>query len=78
MPINHRIPDPIHGYLSIPDWLIEIENLPPVRRMLNIRQLGLKSVINFPGAIHTRYGHSLGAMHLAGLLADRLSKKNAR
>ena len=75
MSINRRIPDPIHGYLSIPDWLIEIENLPPVRRMLNIRQLGLKSVINFPGAIHTRYGHSLGAMHLAGLLADRLSKK---
>ena len=73
--INHRIPDPIHGHITIPDWLSEIENYPSVRRMLYIRQLGLKSSINFPGAIHTRYGHSLGAMHLAGILVDKLSSK---
>ena len=75
MPSNYKIPDPIHGHLSVPDWLIEIENSPPVRRMLSIRQLGLKSVIDFPGAIHTRYGHALGAMHLSGLLVDKLSEK---
>jgi len=75
MSISHKIPDPIHGYLSIPDWLIEIENSPSVRRMVSIRQLGLKSIIDFPGAIHTRYGHALGAMHLSGLLVEKLSKK---
>lgn len=75
MPANYKIPDPIHGHLNVPDWLIEIENSPPIRRMLSIRQLGLKSIIDFPGAIHTRYGHALGAMHLSGLLVDRLSEK---
>jgi len=75
LPISHKIPDPIHGHLTIPEWLREIESYPSVRRMLYIRQLGLKSSIDFPGAIHTRYGHSLGVMHLAGLLADNLASK---
>ncbi len=71
----NKIPDPIHGHLGVPDWLREIENTPPVRRMLRIRQLGLKSVIDFPGAIHTRYGHALGVMHLSGFLVDKLYEK---
>jgi len=75
MPISHKIPDPIHGHITFPDWLSEIENYPSVRRMIYIRQLGLKSSIDFPGAIHNRYGHSLGAMHLAGVLVDRLVAK---
>lgn len=75
MPISHKIPDPIHGHVTVPDWLREIESYPSVRRMLYIRQLGLKSSIDFPGAIHTRYGHSLGAMHLAGVLVDRLAER---
>lgn len=37
-----------------------------------IRQLGLKAYIDFPGAIHTRYGHALGAMHTAGRVVDFL------
>ena len=75
MSIDHKILDPIHGRIAIPDWLREIESFPSVRRMLYIRQLGLKSSIDFPGAIHTRYGHSLGVMHLAGVFADNLSVK---
>ena len=75
MPISHKIPDPILGQLKIPNWLREIESFPSVRRMLYIRQLGLKSSIDFPGAIHTRYGHSLGAMHLAGVLVDTLAER---
>jgi HD superfamily phosphohydrolase len=42
--------------------------------MMGIKQLGLKSFIDFPGAIHTRYTHSLGAMHLAGRLSELLIK----
>jgi len=48
---------------------------PAVRRMLFIRQLGLKAYIDFPGAIHTRYSHALGAMHLAGKITDLLIQK---
>ncbi len=71
--------DPIHGRIEIPPWLAEIEKFQCVRRMMFIRQLGLKAYIDFPGAIHTRYSHALGAMHLAGKvsqqLADKISKK---
>lgn len=75
MPKSHRIPDPIHGTINAPDWLIKIENIDAVRRMMFIRQLGLKAYIDFPGAIHTRYAHVLGAMHLAGKMVDMLAKE---
>jgi HD superfamily phosphohydrolase len=42
------------------------------RRMQFIRQLGLKAFIDFPNAIHTRYSHVLGVMHLAGKITNRL------
>ena len=68
-------PDPIHGHIALPIWLVEVLREKTVRRMLFIRQLGLKAYIDFPGAIHTRYSHSLGTMHLAGKVADLLVRK---
>jgi HD superfamily phosphohydrolase len=68
--------DPIHGRINIPNWLAKIEKEPAVRRMMFIRQLGLKAYVDFPGAIHTRYSHSLGAMYLAGRLCDRMAEKS--
>jgi HD superfamily phosphohydrolase len=67
--------DPIHGSIKIPPWLIEINDAPAIRRMMFIRQLGLKSTISFPGAIHTRYSHCVGTMHLAGRILGTLKDK---
>src|SRR5256885_5518016 len=67
--------DPIHGRIEIPPWLTRIDRNPSVRRMMFIRQLGLKAYVDFPGAIHTRYLHGLGAMHLAGKISDLLAEK---
>jgi HD superfamily phosphohydrolase len=67
--------DPVHGRIEIPPWLTRIDRTPAVRRMMFIRQLGLKAYIDFPGAIHTRYLHGLGAMHLAGKISDLLAEK---
>jgi hypothetical protein len=72
---KHYVTDPIHGDIELPNWLIRIKDELPIRRMNNIRQLGLKALIDFPGAIHTRYLHSLGTMHLAGKLIDSLILK---
>jgi HD superfamily phosphohydrolase len=41
-------------------------------RLRGIRQMGMAYVV-FPGAHHTRFEHVIGAMHTAGLLAERLS-----
>lgn len=72
---SYRIPDPIRGIIEIPNWSIKIQNTEPIRRMMFIRQLGLKAYVDFAGAIHTRYAHILGTMHLANKLIDILLKK---
>jgi HD superfamily phosphohydrolase len=69
-----RIPDPIHGTIEMPHWLRKIIDEKPVRRMMFIRQLGLKAYIDFPGAIHTRYSHVLGVMNLAGKIVNMISE----
>jgi len=50
--------------LSIPNDLIyDVLQHPYVQRLNRIRQLGLSYLV-YPGAMHSRFGHSLGAMHL--------------
>ena len=72
---KHVFPDPIAGKIELPPWLITIKEEPAVRRMLFIRQLGLKAYIDFPGAIHTRYSHALGVMFLANKTTELLIEK---
>ena len=58
------INDPVFGFLSIPDGvLFEILQHPYLQRLNRIRQLGLSFFV-YPGAMHSRFLHSLGAMHL--------------
>jgi len=52
-----------------------MQSEPAIRRMLFIRQLGLKAYVDYPGAIHTRYSHALGVMHLAGRVAKSLMEE---
>ncbi len=64
--VNKRkiINDPVFGFLSIPnDLLFDILQHPYVQRLSRIRQLGLSNFV-YPGAMHTRFLHSIGAMHL--------------
>jgi HD superfamily phosphohydrolase len=75
---SYYFPDPIQGTIELPLWLVSLKDEPAVRRMLFIRQLGLKAYIDFPGAIHTRYSHALGTMHLSGRMAEMLSEKMAK
>jgi HD superfamily phosphohydrolase len=72
---SYYVPDPIQGTIELPPWLIIIKDEPVIRRMMFIRQLGLKAYMDFPGAIHTRYSHALGTMCLAGKMSEMLSKK---
>lgn len=58
------INDPVFGFISIPnEFLFDVLQHPYVQRLNRIRQLGLSFFV-YPGAMHSRFLHSLGAMHL--------------
>jgi len=67
--------DPVHGFISIPSELVfDIIEHPFFQRLRRIRQLGLTPLV-YPGALHTRFQHALGAMHLMGMAIDTLQQK---
>ena len=68
--------DPIHGYIGIYDWEKEVIDTPVFQRLRGIRQLGLTSNV-YHGAEHSRFGHSLGVMHLAGRFVERILRHPA-
>ncbi|MBI4281040.1 HD domain-containing protein [Candidatus Uhrbacteria bacterium] len=67
--------DPIHGIISFSSREKRVIDHPFVQRLRFIRQLGLKFLV-YPGAVHDRFGHALGAMHLAGLVWSALDEKH--
>lgn len=66
-----HIRDPIHGTIAVSYREIRAVDHPVFQRLRNIKQLGFAD-LSFPGATHTRYSHSLGAMHIATRLFDRI------
>lgn len=68
---NTVIRCPIHGSISINKQELKLIDSPYVQRLRNISQLGFASFV-FPGAVHTRFSHSIGVMHLAGRIYDQL------
>ncbi|MDL5045920.1 HD domain-containing protein [Oscillatoria amoena NRMC-F 0135] len=58
------INDPLYGFLTIPyGWLFDLIEHPYFQRLRRIKQLGMSHLV-YPGALHTRYHHALGALKL--------------
>lgn len=66
-----EIRDPVHGYVKLEGLALELADTPQMQRLRWIKQLGLANLV-YPGANHTRFEHSLGVYHLAGVLSDHL------
>jgi len=69
---SRKIRDPVHGFISLSEKEAEIVGTRIFQRLRGIRQLALAALV-YPGALHTRFDHSLGVCHVSGLLADALS-----
>lgn len=67
------IHDPVHGTIEVSWQEIKLIDARPFQRLRFIKQLGFADLA-FPGATHTRYAHSLGAMHMATRIFDKLAK----
>jgi len=69
------INDPVHGFITINDPLIfELINHPFYQRLRRIQQMALAQLV-YPGAVHTRLHHSLGAYHLMCIAISELTDK---
>ncbi len=72
---SNVINDPVYGFISISDEIIfKLIEHPFFQRLRRIKQLGLTHLI-YPGALHTRFHHSLGAMYLMSLAVQTLRLK---
>ncbi len=74
----HRIYEircPIYGFVALNDWEWQIIAQPAYQRLRRIRQLAWTDQV-FPGAMHTRFEHSLGVMHMASLLYDGIVERS--
>ncbi|EHQ35739.1 HD domain-containing protein [Methanoplanus limicola] len=65
------IKDPVHGYVEVPGEILPFLDSSAVQRLRYVKQLGFSHLV-YPGANHTRFEHSLGTMHLAGVMAKNL------
>jgi HD superfamily phosphohydrolase len=69
------INDPVYGFISIPSELVyDVISHPYFQRLRYIKQLGMTHLV-YPGALHTRFHHALGAMHLMSLAINLLRSK---
>jgi uncharacterized protein len=69
--------DPVYGFISIPhEMLFDLIEHPYMQRLRRIRQTGLSDFV-YPGALHTRFHHALGAMHLMSQAIFTLKSKGA-
>lgn len=73
--VRKIINDPVYGFITVDDPLIyEIISHPYYQRLRRIHQMAFASLV-YPGAVHTRLHHSLGAYHLMGLALNELRNK---
>lgn len=67
--------DPVYGFISIPYGIIfDLVEHPYFQRLRRIKQVSLTHYV-YPGALHTRFHHALGAYHLTSQAIDVLRSK---
>lgn len=63
--------DPIHGLITVYPWERKLIDTDEFRRLRKIHQLSMTYLV-YHGAEHSRFGHSIGVMHIAGRVMDHL------
>lgn len=69
--------DPVYGFVSVPYGLLfSLVEHPWFQRLRRIKQVSLTHYV-YPGALHTRFHHALGALHLMQQAIEVLRSKGA-
>jgi len=69
---DYELRDPIHKRIPFNEFERGIIDHPFFQRLRFISQLGFIQAYIYPGAVHDRFSHALGAMHVAGRLFGRV------
>ena len=72
----HEMRDPIHGFIKISKRERDLIDTKVFQRLRRIRQLAMAFLV-YPGAVHTRFDHSIGVMHIAGRICTKLQELNS-
>lgn len=67
-----HIRDPIHGFVGISEQELNLIDKPPMQRLRRIKQLACAELV-YPGAVHTRFEHSIGTLFVANEMAEKIN-----
>ena len=76
MNVDRQLRCPVHGFIRLHAEHADIVGSRAFQRLRGIHQLALASLV-YPGAVHTRFDHSLGVYHVAQLLCERLGLRSS-
>jgi len=68
---NSRVRDPVHNFITLREIEVKLLSTRLLQRLRGVRQLAMANLV-YPGALHTRFDHTLGVCHIAGMMAERL------
>ena len=75
MAFRKIINDPVYGFITIDDeFIYQVISHPYYQRLRRIHQMAFAQLV-YPGAVHSRLQHSLGAYHLMGNALQELKSK---
>lgn len=72
--LTHEVRDPIHGLIYLTDLELAVIDTPVFQRLRRIRQLAMADLV-YPGALHTRFEHVVGTMHVAHRIIEALDRR---
>ncbi|MEM1450031.1 MAG: HD domain-containing protein [Planctomycetota bacterium] len=64
--------DPVHGDIYLSHEELRVLDTPPMQRLRGVKQLGPAYLV-FPGALHTRFDHSIGTVHVTQRMIDAIN-----
>lgn len=73
--MRFRVRDPVHNFIRLRDDEVRLLDTRAIQRLRGISQLAMANLV-YPGAVHTRFDHSLGVTHVAGQMAEELFSGN--
>lgn len=69
--------EPIHGDIELSREETRLIDTPEFQRLRGIKQLGFAYLV-FPGAMHTRFEHSIGTLHVAEQMLSAVNKNASK